>query len=659
MPQSLPFVPRITQAGLNAAVSAAGLQLSVQVTHIAIGTGLYNPTGLETALVNRRLTSPIAGGGKISPTQLRLHASFQAAPGGAFSCGEVGFYLGHPDTGGILLALYSTTDAALQPIVYVSDRFLVTNSYTLGLSALPAGSVTVLVDQNAQAMLLLMGNHEIADDPHGDRKFAAMADQAHVEAPHPHSQYLRSTDLDAIAIYTLKKNYGGGGVYTTYDDTRNPNEIFGFGTWALCGIGRVFVGQNAADPDFETVGQQGGAKEVAISEPQLPKHKHRVGSRDAGGADTGGDPVQEFVADYGYAGTGAAAPVDSEEIGNDEPHNNLQPYEVVRKWRCLSVNNPSSGGSSGGGTPSAFAFAPAYNQAQSATVTSNTITISGMSAAGAISVSGGQYRIGSAAATSSGGVINNGDTLRLVATASSAYQGTTAVVVTIGSFSTTWQVTTQSAPGVDTVPDAFSFASQTGLARNATATSAVVTVAGINAPAPISVTGGTYSINGGAYTASPGTISNGNTVRVQMVTPSTGLTSATATLTIGGVSGTFTATTAAASAFNMTASPNPVNASRDIKDGPGTISSTITLNVVNGTTPYTTTITLIENVANASSFSASVISPTQVRVQSSGFNQTTRQGVFRITLTDAVGNSISRDVPVNHEYFNSNLHTGE
>ncbi len=61
MPQSLPFVPRITQAGLNAAVSADGLDISVKVTHIAIGTGQYTPTGLETALVNRRLTSPPRG----------------------------------------------------------------------------------------------------------------------------------------------------------------------------------------------------------------------------------------------------------------------------------------------------------------------------------------------------------------------------------------------------------------------------------------------------------------------------------------------------------------------------------------------------------------------------------------------------------------------
>ncbi len=125
----------------------------------------------------------------------------------------MGFYLGHPDAGGILLAVYSTTDPALQPIVYVSDRFLVTTSYTLGLAGLPAGSVTVQVDQNAQAMLLLIGNHESANDPHGDRAFAAARDLAHVEATDPHNDrgYANTTFVALTAFTGSNQNLSDTG----------------------------------------------------------------------------------------------------------------------------------------------------------------------------------------------------------------------------------------------------------------------------------------------------------------------------------------------------------------------------------------------------------------------------------------------------------------
>ncbi|MCX7061092.1 MAG: hypothetical protein NTZ11_09415, partial [Gammaproteobacteria bacterium] len=50
----------------------------------------------------------------------------------------------------------------------------------------------------------------------------------------------------------------------------------------------------------------------------------------------------------------------------------------------------------------------------------------------------------------------------------------------------------------DTTPDAFSFAPVTNAALGSVQTSDAITVSGINAASPISVAGGSYSINGGA-----------------------------------------------------------------------------------------------------------------------------------------------------------------
>src|SRR5690606_32817004 len=76
-------------------------------------------------------------------------------------------------------------------------------------------------------------------------------------------------------------------------------------------------------------------------------------------------------------------------------------------------------------------------------------------------------------------------------------------------------------------------------------TSNTITVAGINKPAPISISGGQYSINGGAYTASAGTVTQNQTVRVQVTSSSSTNTAVTATVNIGGISSAFTVTTLA------------------------------------------------------------------------------------------------------------------
>lgn len=75
--------------------------------------------------------------------------------------------------------------------------------------------------------------------------------------------------------------------------------------------------------------------------------------------------------------------------------------------------------------------------------------------------------------------------------------------------------------------------------------SAAITVSGINMPATISVSGGEYSINNGAYTAVAGTITNGQTVKVRHTSSASNSTTTNTVLTIGGVSNTFTSTTSA------------------------------------------------------------------------------------------------------------------
>lgn len=55
-----------------------------------------------------------------------------------------------------------------------------------------------------------------------------------------------------------------GSVFTSAVDT-NPATLLGFGTWSAIATGRVLVGLDAGDTNFDTVEETGGAKTVQSS----------------------------------------------------------------------------------------------------------------------------------------------------------------------------------------------------------------------------------------------------------------------------------------------------------------------------------------------------------------------------------------------------------
>src|SRR5690606_13992981 len=71
-------------------------------------------------------------------------------------------------------------------------------------------------------------------------------------------------------------------------------------------------------------------------------------------------------------------------------------------------------------------------------------------------------------------------------------------------------------PPADTTPNAISLAASTNVEPNTLVTSAPVTISGINTTSPVSIVGGEYSISGGAFTANPGSITNGQTLTVRI-----------------------------------------------------------------------------------------------------------------------------------------------
>jgi hypothetical protein len=118
-----------------------------------------------------------------------------------------------------------------------------------------------------------------------------------------------------------------------------------------------------------------------------------------------------------------------------------------------------------------------------------------------------------------------------------------------GSNISVWSnVETDTISASDTTPDAFSFVDQTGVAVSTLTESNTITVAGLGSgvSTAVSISGGEYQKNGGAWSSAGGTAVNGDTFKVRHTSSASNVTATNTTLTIGGVSDTFTSTTEAA-----------------------------------------------------------------------------------------------------------------
>jgi hypothetical protein len=95
----------------------------------------------------------------------------------------------------------------------------------------------------------------------------------------------------------------------------------------------------------------------------------------------------------------------------------------------------------------------------------------------------------------------------------------------------------------DVTVNPFSFTPLIAQPLNTLIESNSILVSGINVPVGISIVGGEYSINGGAYTSTPGTVVNNDSVQIRQLSSNLSNTTTSATLTISGTSAQFDVTT--------------------------------------------------------------------------------------------------------------------
>jgi microcystin-dependent protein len=140
----------------------------------------------------------------------------------------------------------------------------------------------------------------------------------------------------------------------------SPQSFFG-GTWTRIGQGRVLVGQDSTQTEFDTAEETGGEKTHTITSGELPAHTHGINHdhmpttadadgnhthvlerKSATGTSTG---VARGSASTQADGTTAAGGTHTHNVdipaytgvsgstGSGTPANNLQPYLVVYMWK--------------------------------------------------------------------------------------------------------------------------------------------------------------------------------------------------------------------------------------------------------------------------------------------------------------------------------------
>jgi serine protease len=195
--------------------------------------------------------------------------------------------------------------------------------------------------------------------------------------------------------------------------------------------------------------------------------------------------------------------------------------------------------------PDPVTFAPQVNVPLNADIASNFVLISGLKGlAVPISVSGGQYQFLGEFPTGANGMVQDGNRVRLINTSSFAEGVATTTTLNIGGTLLHFSVTTGNG-GADTTPDPFRLFVLKNRPLDIEFVSNTVVVTGIDAPAPISVAGGAYSIDGGAFTSAAGTVSNGQLVTVKLTSANAINTASSAILTVGGFSTSLSVTTGA------------------------------------------------------------------------------------------------------------------
>ena len=96
--------------------------------------------------------------------------------------------------------------------------------------------------------------------------------------------------------------------------------------------GKIPIGLDTIDTDFNEIGKTGGEKEVTLGNEHIPEHYHTV----TGYAGTDQWASGEIWFRAAAGGGNAIKSKNTSSTGGGQPHNNMPPYIVMAFWRRVA-----------------------------------------------------------------------------------------------------------------------------------------------------------------------------------------------------------------------------------------------------------------------------------------------------------------------------------
>ena len=134
----------------------------------------------------------------------------------------------------------------------------------------------------------------------------------------------RSIKAYVDSVVSLAAAYPVGSIYMNASNSDNPSTLIGFGSWSPFGAGRVPVGIDSTQTEFDTIGEESGFKTHTLQTSEIPSHSHSIGSF------SNNDNDGNHTASSSNSNQGGR---DTATTGGGLAHNNLQPYVVVYMWK--------------------------------------------------------------------------------------------------------------------------------------------------------------------------------------------------------------------------------------------------------------------------------------------------------------------------------------
>lgn len=321
----------LTSAGRNAALNAASLGLNVSLTHIAVGTGKYDPSNAMT-LTNAALVSEIEryplNGGSVEPVSHTLRFIANIEPTQTADGYEIGLITDQ----GVLFAIAATTSNT--PLIRLVANIVSIISLGMLLTNIDISNLKISIDPSTPIMVALMNQHLEHNNPHPQYALISALKNA----------------LDRIEVLENKviEDIEIGDIFFTTNNFANSDEVAAhkkYGKWIRISEGKTLVGLSTKQDDpiwTKKIGSSFGEYTHQLTEDELAKCKPSISlAHEQGGTqDNTGFPNTNATRWVTHSGSqpdhsecfddGTGNPLGS--IGGDQPHNNVQPSFVVGMW---------------------------------------------------------------------------------------------------------------------------------------------------------------------------------------------------------------------------------------------------------------------------------------------------------------------------------------